>query len=81
MPRSPHWTTLAELARLPDDVFEQKIVDGTIHPEMHRKDITGSVKREARTEREHDLATKQVALPNKCYGVIYADPEWRFEVC
>jgi N6-adenosine-specific RNA methylase IME4 len=30
--------------------------------------------------REIELAAKQTALPNKRYGVIYADPEWRFEV-
>jgi N6-adenosine-specific RNA methylase IME4/uncharacterized ParB-like nuclease family protein len=32
-----------------------------------------------RTEREQDLGAKQKALPDKKYGVIYADPEWRFE--
>lgn len=37
-------------------------------------------KKERRAERERDLAAKQQALPNKRYGVIYADPEWRFEV-
>lgn len=37
-------------------------------------------KAERRAERERNLATKQAALPNKRYGVIYADPEWRFEV-
>ncbi len=34
----PHWGTLYELTRLPDDVFEAKIADGTIHPEMQRTD-------------------------------------------
>jgi hypothetical protein len=33
-----------------------------------------------RAERESDLATKIAALPSKKYGVIYADPEWRFEL-
>jgi N6-adenosine-specific RNA methylase IME4 len=32
-----------------------------------------------REEREVELAAKQAALPQKRYGVIYADPEWRFE--
>jgi hypothetical protein len=32
-----------------------------------------------RTERESNLATKIAALPSKKYGVIYADPEWKFE--
>ncbi|TIW71140.1 MAG: hypothetical protein E5V58_20185 [Mesorhizobium sp.] len=36
-------------------------------------------KKERRVVREVELAAKQVALPAKKYGVIYADPEWRFE--
>lgn len=38
------------------------------------------VKKAARRERESSLAAKQAALPEKRYGVVYADPEWRFEV-
>jgi N6-adenosine-specific RNA methylase IME4 len=37
------------------------------------------VKKEARTARESALADEQFALPSKKYGVILADPEWRFE--
>jgi Protein of unknown function (DUF3102) len=35
------WGTLYELTKLPDDVFEAKIEDGTINPEMQRKDLSG----------------------------------------
>jgi hypothetical protein len=38
-----------------------------------------STKAERRAQRELELAGKQTALPNKRYGVIVADPEWRFE--
>jgi len=38
-----------------------------------------ATKAERRAEREADLASKQLALPGKRYGVIVADPEWRFE--
>jgi hypothetical protein len=38
------------------------------------------VKQSARIEREAELATKQQALPKRRYGVIYADPPWRFEL-
>ena len=38
-----------------------------------------AVKQERRDEREVELADKIAALPTKRYGVIYADPEWRFE--
>jgi N6-adenosine-specific RNA methylase IME4 len=37
-------------------------------------------KHERRAEREADLGGRQAALPNKRFGVILADPEWRFEV-
>lgn len=38
------------------------------------------VKQKARAKREADLATKQRALPQQKFGVIYADPEWEFEM-
>jgi N6-adenosine-specific RNA methylase IME4 len=37
-------------------------------------------KAQRRQERERELAARQSSLPDKRYGVIYADPEWRFEV-
>src|SRR5277367_2627433 len=37
------------------------------------------VKKGARAAREADLGQRQAALPDKRYGVIVADPEWRFE--
>ena len=37
------------------------------------------MKRAARTEREAALAAKIVAFPDRRYGVLYADPPWRFE--
>jgi len=37
------------------------------------------IKQEMRGARERDLGEKQNALPTKKYGVILADPEWRFE--
>jgi N6-adenosine-specific RNA methylase IME4 len=77
LPRSRE--TLYELTKLPTDVFEQKIADGTIHPDMQRSDITGAVKKDTRAIREKVLAGLQSALPIKKYGVILADPEWRFE--
>jgi N6-adenosine-specific RNA methylase IME4 len=36
-------------------------------------------KQQRRQERELALAKKIVALPTKHYGVLYADPPWRFE--
>lgn len=36
-------------------------------------------KQKARAEKEVRLGRTQTALPQKRYGVIYADPEWQFE--
>lgn len=58
------------------DNVRQRIADGS----RVSLDIASGDKKERRAERERDLASKQAALPNKRYGVIYADPEWRFEV-
>lgn len=38
------------------------------------------MKKAARSARELELSQKLQALPDKKYGVIYADPEWKFEV-
>lgn len=43
------------------------------------RDEKTAEKKAKRAGREADLAVKQRALPEKRYGVIYADPEWRFE--
>ena len=46
----------------------------------HSNAARNVVKRESRAARETELSQTQLALPDKKYGVIYADPEWRFEV-
>ena len=38
------------------------------------------LKQTRRREREAELGARQKALPRQEYGVIYADPPWRFEV-
>ena len=38
------------------------------------------MKQYARAQREAELGAKQLALPDKRYGVIVADPEWHDEV-
>lgn len=43
------------------------------------RDIKTAAKKTKRIDREADLSKKIIALPDKKYGVILADPEWRFE--
>lgn len=73
------WGTLYELTKLDDEQFEEAIEREVIRPDMERREITQTIKLAKRTEREQTLAAKQTALPTKKYGVIVADPEWRFE--
>jgi N6-adenosine-specific RNA methylase IME4 len=75
----PHWGTLYELTKLTDDEFEAKIAGGQIHPELERRDVVMASIRERRVEREARLGAFQAALPDRRYGVILADPPWRWE--
>jgi N6-adenosine-specific RNA methylase IME4 len=75
----PHWRTLYELTKLDDASFEARLRDGTIRADMERRDIQCVLQREGRAERELQWAGKVLALPDKRYGVICADPAWRLE--
>jgi N6-adenosine-specific RNA methylase IME4 len=79
----PSWGTLYEITKLDDPTLEARIADGTIRPDMERRDIATAVKATRRAARESHLGDMQAAdnlkLPDKRYGVILADPEWRFE--
>jgi N6-adenosine-specific RNA methylase IME4 len=75
----PHWTTLYELTKLTDEQFEAKVAAGEIHPELERRDVVMADSRERRARREIELGAFQTALPLRRYGVIYADPPWRWE--
>lgn len=44
------------------------------------RDLSTAEKKTKRAERESALGKKQMALPVAKFGVIYADPEWKFEV-
>lgn len=43
------------------------------------KDLSTAEKKSRRAAREIELGAKQMALPEARFGVIYADPEWKFE--
>ena len=62
----------AELATEDPELQREAAVNPDIAPHL--------AKRQRRQEREIELAAKQTALPEKQYGVILADPPWRFEV-
>lgn len=77
-----------KMAALPEANFES-VVAKAVKIAVAAVENNAAVIREARRERheakqatrqarERELAGKQLALPNKKYGVILADPEWKF---
>jgi N6-adenosine-specific RNA methylase IME4 len=48
-------------------------------PPRSTQELKARTKQARRTYREVELGEKQLALPTRRYGVIYADPPWRFE--
>ncbi|HEV7278417.1 MAG TPA: MT-A70 family methyltransferase [Devosiaceae bacterium] len=75
-----------QLARKAAPLFEQVIAEARAKIEAGRaivvnplKELNTADKKLRRRIREAQLAHKQKALPDRLYGVIYADPEWRFE--
>ena len=75
----PACGTLYELTRLDDEQFQANLKNGTIRPDMERKDVAAAVKKTVRATRELILGEKIAALPQQKFGVVLADPEWRFE--
>ena len=75
----PSWETLYALTRLSAERFAELLESGVINPGMMRKDLKQAEKAERverRTVRERELGEE---MPEGEFGVIYADPEWRFE--
>lgn len=72
-----------KLAALPEPVFEAGIkqVRDRISAGDKRVplDLVAVDKKQRRAEREAELAARQQAFPQQKFGVILADPEWRFE--
>ena len=79
----PSWTTLYELTKLDDDTFDQKLRDGSINPEMQRKDVARQnriLSRERDRRRVENLAPiRGTAKRGEQVGAITArsagDPE------
>ncbi len=73
----------ADLATLP--IEEQREIVKAANPKALREIVRDlraerqAGKRDRRETREAELGKRQAALPGKRYGVILADPEWRFE--
>lgn len=76
--QSFQWQHLSELA-LED--FEKRLEDAQRTARWTVDWLPGDrteIKKQRRAQHETDLATKIRALPSKRYGLILADPEWRF---
>jgi N6-adenosine-specific RNA methylase IME4 len=60
----PHWGTLYELTKMSNDVFDASIIDGTINPEMQRKDVGRELKEIVRETRRIENRAKVAGVPN-----------------
>lgn len=72
----------AGIARLPKEEQEQIVAVGKKEIVAAYKAIRQEVteaKKEKRQEKEQVLAAKILAMPDRKFGVIYADPPWSFE--
>jgi N6-adenosine-specific RNA methylase IME4 len=71
-----------KLAALDDAAFEARLAAAkkavVASAEMTVAERT-QAKKEQRDAREAELGAKQIALPKKKFGVVYADPPWRFQ--
>jgi N6-adenosine-specific RNA methylase IME4 len=70
------------LARMPESEFKTRVEDvrkQTVRSAEQPAAERAAEKKAQRAARESELAERQTALPDKRYGVILADPEWRFE--
>lgn len=69
-------------AKMPEETFEQHVAEIQRRARMSGQSSTVA-KQQRRAEREAELATATAVaaanLGTKLYGVIYADPPWRFE--
>jgi N6-adenosine-specific RNA methylase IME4 len=77
------WTTLYALSTIDDEQLDEHLAAGDIKPELEGGTVSGWRKKVRRVVRERQLTAKTIAvaaeLGRKVYGVIYADPPWRFE--
>lgn len=70
--------TLYQLTRLSGPVFDDKLAEGAICPELQRADVQLWINRLNRAERFKELAAP--ALPTDRVPVLLADPPWQFKV-
>lgn len=66
-------------ARMRPETFERHVTSTKRRTEKAARGTTTAEKRDLRAKRERELAAKQAAMPVQQFGVIYADPPWRFE--
>lgn len=75
----PSLSVIHQILKLPPEIAQAHITDGTIHPEMQGKDIARSAtasKRQVRIAQMAELSANPLALPEGPFGAGIADPPW-----
>jgi len=73
----PSWRTLYELTKLEDDEFAAKLADGTIHPEMQRKDVA-RINRILLVQADAKRIAELKPIEGK-FRTLIVDPPWDYE--
>jgi N6-adenosine-specific RNA methylase IME4 len=71
------WRTLYELTKLPDEVFQAKLADGTIRPEMERGDVA-RIARGLMLQADEQRVAGLEPAPGK-FRALVVDPPWNYE--
>lgn len=76
------WATLYEVARLPDDQFQQLLKAGLVRPDADRADIRSFASRTNRVAKHRKIAAvakdKMTLEQPGPFPLIYADPPWKW---
>jgi len=76
------WRTLAELAKLPEEVLEEALDAGRITPELKRKEVATLLPPPPRSKRKRStivVSLEDLIQAGQTFGTIYADPPWPYE--
>ena len=73
------WTNLYEITKLDDREFEAAIEAKVIRPDMTGRELKQAQKKKARAQKEASLGLKIDGLPTEKFGVIVADPPWKYK--
>jgi N6-adenosine-specific RNA methylase IME4 len=74
----PDYTTIDKLTRLPPEVFQRLMEDGTICPQLRRGDVSKIIRAVRKEEYEARVGAAKPRPLVGTYRILLADPPWRY---